>query len=163
VPVFGHLGAEAFEETDELGMAPRVAVARQPHHLPGGAVDGNALAPGEAAAGVESDHVGWPGRRRDLAAETAPSPDFLGSSGWASGGSTRGSTVPLSCAAAPLAAASNRTIARLETGVRIDSFCMRIGGRVWSKKSGSAKDFRIGEPVRDRCRCPCECATLRRS
>jgi hypothetical protein len=53
-------------------MAP-VAVAREPHHLPGGAVDRQRLGAGEAAFGVESDHLRLELRRRGLAAE-----QFLG-------------------------------------------------------------------------------------
>jgi hypothetical protein len=49
-------------------MAP-VAVARQPHDLPGRAVNGQRLGAGEAAAGVETDDVRRPSGRHCLAAE----------------------------------------------------------------------------------------------
>ena len=43
---FGFFG-EAFEESDQLGMSP-VAIARQPHDLPGRAVDRQREGAGEA-------------------------------------------------------------------------------------------------------------------
>ena len=55
-----------------LGMAP-VAVARQPHHLPGRAVDRQRHAAGEAAVGVVADRARRHRGRRGLAAE-----QFLG-------------------------------------------------------------------------------------
>jgi hypothetical protein len=49
-------------------MAP-VAVAREPHHLPGLAVDGHRLGAGEASVRVKSDGVRRDLYRRCLAAE----------------------------------------------------------------------------------------------
>ena len=71
-PSFGAFFGELFEEGDEIRMAP-VAVARQPHHLPGLAVDRHRDGAGEAALGVEADRARLQRRRRGAAAE-----QFLG-------------------------------------------------------------------------------------
>ncbi len=62
------LVGEALEEFDQVRMAP-VAVARQPHHLPGLAVDRQRDAAGEAAVGVVADRARRERRGRRLAAE----------------------------------------------------------------------------------------------
>src|SRR6516164_6109222 len=49
-------------------MSP-VAVAREPHHLPGLAVDGQRLGPCQASVRIKSDGAGRNRRRRRLAAE----------------------------------------------------------------------------------------------
>ncbi len=67
-----HLGGEPFEERDQVRMAP-VAVARQPHHLPGRPVDRQRHAAGETAVGVVADRARRHRGRRGLAAE-----QFLG-------------------------------------------------------------------------------------
>ena len=61
-------GAEPLQEMDEVGMPP-VAVAGKPHHLPGRAVDGQRRRAGDAAVGIEADHLGRPGARQHLAPE----------------------------------------------------------------------------------------------
>ena len=61
-------GAEPFQETDEVRMPP-VAVAGEPHHLPGRAVDRQCRRAGNAAVGIKADCMGRPRARQHLAAE----------------------------------------------------------------------------------------------
>ena len=77
---------EAFEELDQLGMAP-VAVARQPHHLPGRPVDRQRLAAGEAAVGVVADRARLHRRPARSCGRTIPWPAFSDRPGCSSGGS----------------------------------------------------------------------------
>ena len=76
-----HLRGEPLHERDQLRMAP-VAVARQPHHLPGPAVDRQRDAAGEAALGIEADrarlHVG----RAPACGRTIPWRGFSDRPGW---------------------------------------------------------------------------------
>ena len=103
-----HLARKSFEKGEQGGMAP-IAVARQPHHLPGRPVDGQRLAAGEAAARIKSD--GARGERRSGVVAKQLLGRGRGSVGWASGGSSRGSSVPTSCARAiaPIPAANTAT------------------------------------------------------
>src|SRR5258706_1238818 len=55
---------------------PPIAIARQPHHLPGLAIDRQRFRTGNAALGVEADHVRRHRRRQDLAAEQLPGAEF---------------------------------------------------------------------------------------
>ena len=67
-----HRPGEAFEECDELGVAP-VPVPRQAHHLPGLAVDRQGPGASEASLGVEADRAGLEVGRRQR-----PPEDLLG-------------------------------------------------------------------------------------
>jgi hypothetical protein len=67
------LHGKPLHQCDHVGMRP-VAVARQPHHLPGLAVDRQALRAGDAAMGVEADHARLVGLRRQIFARK----QFLG-------------------------------------------------------------------------------------
>ena len=49
-------GRQSLEQRDQVGMRP-IAVARQPHHLPGFAIDWQRFRTGNAAFGVETDHA----------------------------------------------------------------------------------------------------------
>ena len=62
-PTLAPFSDRSLEELDHVRMAP-VAVARQPHHLPGLAVDRQRHAAGEAALGVEADGARRHRRRR---------------------------------------------------------------------------------------------------
>ena len=62
------LRGEPLEELHQVGMAP-VAVAREPHHLPGRAVDRQRHGARETALGIEADGARLQIRRRGLAAE----------------------------------------------------------------------------------------------
>ena len=62
------LVGQPFQELHQVGMAP-VAVARQPHHLPGRAVDRQRHGAGETTLGVEADGARFHLRRRGFAAE----------------------------------------------------------------------------------------------
>ena len=57
------LAREAFEEGDGLGMPPE-PIARQPHHPPRLAIDGQRPGSGEAAMRIEADRAGLRLRRR---------------------------------------------------------------------------------------------------
>ena len=59
-------------QRDHVGMGP-VAIARQPHHLPGIAIDRQSLGARDAAMGIEAEHLRRQRRRQYLAAE-----QFLG-------------------------------------------------------------------------------------
>ena len=64
---------QPLHQRDEVGMPP-IAVARQPHHLPGVAIDRQAFGARDAAMGVEADHARLVrGRRQIFAGE-----QFLG-------------------------------------------------------------------------------------
>ena len=63
---------QPLHQRDHVGMGP-VAVARQPHHLPGVAVDRQSLRACDAAMGVEAEHARRHRRRQHLASE-----QFLG-------------------------------------------------------------------------------------
>ena len=100
------LVGQPLQQRDQVGMRP-VAVARQPHHLPGLAVDRQRLARRRCS----------PWRRSRSRASASPPADLrpnnslaasLGSLGLASGGSGLGSTVPLSCASARAAAMAEK-------------------------------------------------------
>ena len=56
---------QPLEKRDRLGMAP-IAVARQPHHLPGVAIHRHLRGTGDAALGVLADHLGRLRRRQIL-------------------------------------------------------------------------------------------------
>ena len=87
MPAFCDLGAEPLKETDQVGMAP-IAVARQPHHLPGGAVDRQRGAAGETARWNRSrPRATGPAVGIDLAAEQLLGRRLRDRPGWASGGS----------------------------------------------------------------------------
>ena len=73
-----HLFGETLEEGDQRRVAP-VAVARQPHHLPGRAVDRQRLGAGEAAVRVEADRARLQVGRRRWRGRTAAWP---AGSGW---------------------------------------------------------------------------------
>ena len=79
-PSLRHLADKPLQERDQVGMAP-VAVARQPHHLPGLAVDRQRLAAGEAALGVEADRARRHAARRAACGRTIPWRHRSGSSG----------------------------------------------------------------------------------
>ena len=66
-----HLLGKPLHERDELGVA-EIALAREPHHLPGLAVDRQRDAAGEAAAGVEADRARFEFRGLELAGEQFP-------------------------------------------------------------------------------------------
>src|SRR5262249_17349212 len=70
------LAGETFEQVDQPRVTP-VAIARQPHDLPGLAVDRQRLRAGEAAVRVEADRAGREAGRGRLAAE-----QFLGRQLW---------------------------------------------------------------------------------
>ena len=55
-------------QRDHVGMRP-VAIARQPHHLPGVAVDRQPFRARDAAMGIEAEHARRHRRRQHLAAE----------------------------------------------------------------------------------------------
>ena len=63
-----HLLRETFEKGEQRRMSP-IAVARKPHHLPSGTVDGQRLAARKAAARIKSDRAGGQSRRHDLPSE----------------------------------------------------------------------------------------------
>jgi hypothetical protein len=69
------LGASFGQALDVFYQArmPPIAVAREPHDLPGGAIDRQRLGAGEAAFGIEAEHLRLELRWRGLAAE-----QFLG-------------------------------------------------------------------------------------
>ena len=62
------LRRQPLDQCDHIGMRP-VAIARQPHHLPGVAGQRQGLRAGDAALGIEADHPRRPGCGEDLAAE----------------------------------------------------------------------------------------------
>ena len=69
--------ATPLHQRDHVGMRP-VTVARQPHHLPGLAVDRQPLGAGDAAMGVEAEHArAFRGGRQIFAGE-----QFLGAEFW---------------------------------------------------------------------------------
>ena len=104
------LVGEALEELDQVRMAP-VAVARQPHHLPGRAVDRQRHAAGETAAGVVADRARRQRRGLRPCGRTGPWPASSDRPACSSGGSGFGSSVPRSCAAAsPQPAISRATV-----------------------------------------------------
>ena len=68
MPALATLVPSPSKEVDEFGMTP-IAIARQPHHLPGLAVDGKRDRTVETTARIESNHMSGLGRGSDLAAE----------------------------------------------------------------------------------------------
>ena len=67
-PTFLAFSAEPLEEGDQFWMAP-IAVARQPHDLPGRAVDRQRHGAGETTGGIEADRAGGERNRLGLARE----------------------------------------------------------------------------------------------
>ena len=63
-----YLVRQSLEQRDHGGVRP-IAIARQPHHLPGLAIDRQRIRTRDAALGVEADHARRHRRRQDLAAE----------------------------------------------------------------------------------------------
>ena len=68
----GNLAGEFFERRDQGRMTP-IAVARQPHHLPGGTVDRERLGASQTALGVEAD-----GTRGQIAGQAGRAEQLLG-------------------------------------------------------------------------------------
>ena len=98
------LGRQPLQQRDHVGMRP-VAIARQPHHLPGVAGDRQRFARPRCSPWRRSRSRASASPRAAPCGRTTPWRRVLGSLGLASGGSGFGSTLPLSCASATVAPA----------------------------------------------------------
>ena len=110
-PTFLAFSRQPLEEGDQFWMAP-IAVARQPHDLPGRAVDRQRHGAGETTGRSRSRSSGRRAEPARSCARTVPSPASTANRDAASGGSGALSSVPGSCASAGAVAASSKATNR---------------------------------------------------
>ena len=129
-----HLLGKPLQERDQLRMAP-VAIAREPHHLPGLAVDRQRDAAGKAAVGVEADRARLHRHRLEPAREQFPGGSSSGRPDWRGAAAASDRPCPLSCASA----GRDKT----RTGTSASAAANRIGSS-WRFESSPAPSSPFG-------------------